>query len=141
MPDPQPKPVFTWERLGWAILTAVLAMFGFVPMMPLGCINPNPDIVVPPDPPPGPVVPTLKKVIVVRESGSQNDALALLVTSLQGGKGEKWLAEKGIELVGLVDPGDIDSQGNSCKIVTKLKTEIETATLPAAFLFDKDDKL
>lgn len=140
MPDPTPKTAFSWERLVIAILSAVLAYFVGLPLLPMGCVKPGPDVVVPPEPP-APVVPTLKKIIVVRESGAQNDALARLVESLQGGKGEKWLAEKGIELVGLVDPGDLDSKGGSCKIVTQWKAEIDSATLPAVFLLDEKDKL
>jgi hypothetical protein len=144
MADPQPKP-FDWkklvERILWVIAVAVASYFGFpVPMM-MGCVRPGPVVVIPPDPPPGPVVLTLKKVLLVRESGTQNDAMNLLVTSLGGGKGAKWLEEKGIELVGVVDPGEVDSKGAASKLITQWKAEIESATLPAVFLLDKDDKL
>lgn len=143
MPEPQSKP-FDWkklvERILWVIAVALASYFGFpVPMM-MGCVRPGPEVIVPPDPPPGPVVPTLKKVLLVRESGTQNDAMNLLVASLCGGKGAQWLEENGIELVGTLDPGEIDSKGEPSKLVKRWKVEIDAATLPAVILLDEGGK-
>lgn len=93
------------------------------------------------DPTPSPVVGHLKKLILVRESGQQSDALARLVESLQGGKGEKWLAEKGIELVGVIDPGDTDSANESCRMVKQWLSAFDGKPLPLVLLVDENDKL
>jgi hypothetical protein len=106
----------------------------------MGCVRP-PDIVIPPPDPPAPVIGELAKIVLVRESAAQNNSLALLVMSLQGGKGQAWLSNKAITLVGVVDPGDINSKGEPCQLVTKWKSEIEGITQPTALLLDKDDKL
>ena len=142
MPQTKTKP-FDWQRLIERVLLAiaisVAAYFGLpVPTM-MGCVRPGPVVVVPD--PPNPVVQSLKKIIVCRESGKQSPALALIVTSLQGGKGERWLAEKGITLAGIVDPGDIDYTNAADKLVEKWKTEIGDGAGEIVLLLDENDRL
>ncbi len=132
MAEPK-KQGFNWYKLATVILTAVLMYLGVLPMMPLGCVKINPfPVVVPPEP----VVKELKKIVVVSESAQQSPAMAMLVTSLQGGVGYKWLEEKGIELVGIVDPGDINSEGQACKLVSRWQDKFSGKN--QVLLLDKD---
>ncbi len=137
-----------WHMVG-AVTVAMLATMVFG-MLFSGCPGPKPDVVVvPPQPPgpqpPGPVVPPVpskvKKIILIRESGIQSDSLARLVESLRGGQGEKWLAEREIELLGIIDPGDQDATDQPCAMVKQWKEEFEGQDLPLILVLDQDNKL
>lgn len=116
-----------------------------------GCPGPNPNPepepkppVVVPEPPPvivPPVAEKVKQLILVRESGQQSDTLARLVISLQGGKGEKWLAEQGLTLLGIVDPGEVNASDKAATLVAKWRTEFEMENLPLLLLLDANSKL
>lgn len=119
-------PKFSWwdlvKLIAPYLLTLLLGGGAVYSTQMMGCPGPRPKppVVVPPDPP-APVVKELKKLILVRESGLQSDAMARLITSLQGGKGMAWLDSKGIELVAVVDPGDVNSEGGEAALVKKWK--------------------
>ncbi len=122
------------------LLTLLLGGGAVYSTQMMGCPGPKPkpDVVVPPDPP-GPVVKSLKKIILVRESGLQTESMARLVISLQGGAGAKWLEEKGIELVAIVDPGDTNYEDKECQIVAKWKGKFSGRD--QVLLLDEEDVL
>lgn len=140
----EPKATFSWWDLIKVVLPYIIAALlgggALYSTQMMGC--PGPHVVVPPGPnppvPPGPVISEVKKLVVVSESSQQSPAMAGLVISLQGGAGQKWLSDKGLELVGVVDPGDTNYQDQPCELVTKWKDKFSGKD--QVLLLDKDGK-
>jgi len=129
----------------WIAIALVAALFGGLCFFGgRGCslaVDPNVVVVVPPKPePPRPIIQRIKKLIVIRESGTQSDLLARLGESLQGGKGAAWMAEHSIEL-DWADPGEVDYENKPTPLVAKWREQLEGATLPLLLMIDADGNL
>lgn len=117
-----------------------------------GCHKPDvkPVVVVPPGPGPGPGPnpnptpepgPVRRLIILVRESGVADPAMNLLVTSLRGGAGEKFLSTSGHELIAVLDPDLVNASNTEAKLVKTWRSTWQGMELPAVLILDDTGKL